>query len=40
MGEKLDVPVKLAEVDEIGQMAKSIERLRASLKAAMSRLGE
>jgi len=40
MGEKLDVPVKLAEVDEIGQMAKSIERLRSSLKAAMSRLGE
>jgi methyl-accepting chemotaxis protein len=40
MGEKLDEPVKLAEVDEIGQMAKSIERLRASLKAAMTRLGE
>lgn len=40
MGEKLDVPVKLAEVDEIGQMAKSIERLRSSLKAAMTRLGE
>lgn len=40
MGENLDVPVKLAAVDEIGQMAKSIERLRASLKAAMTRLGE
>lgn len=40
MGEKLDSPVRLAEVDEIGQMAKSIERLRASLKAAMTRLGE
>ena len=39
-GEKLDDPVKTASVDEIGQMTKSVERLRASLKAAMSRLGE
>ncbi|MGC4092721.1 MAG: HAMP domain-containing protein [Polyangiaceae bacterium] len=39
-GEKLDQPVKPATIDEIGQMAKSVERLRASLKAAMSRLGE
>jgi len=40
VGEKLDQPVKPTTVDEIGQMAKSVERLRASLKAAMSRLGE
>ncbi|HEX2671565.1 MAG TPA: HAMP domain-containing protein, partial [Polyangiaceae bacterium] len=40
MGEKLDAPVKLGLVDEVGQMAKSIERLRSSLQAAMSRLGE
>ena len=40
MGERLDEPIKLASVDEIGQMSKSIERLRASHKAAMSRLGE
>jgi HAMP domain-containing protein len=39
-GEKLDQPVKPTSVDEVGRMAKSVERLRASLKAAMSRLGE
>lgn len=40
IGEKLDEPVRTGSIDEIGQMAKSVERLRASLKAAMSRLGE
>lgn len=39
-GEGLDQPVKAATTDEIGQMAKSLNRLRASLQAAMGRLGE
>jgi HAMP domain-containing protein len=39
-GEGLDKPIKAATTDEIGQMAKSLNRLRASLQAAMGRLGE
>jgi HAMP domain-containing protein len=39
-GESLDEPIKLAAVDEVGRMAKSLDRLRMSLKAAMERLGE
>jgi HAMP domain-containing protein len=39
-GELLDVPIKPASIDEVGRMAKSLDRLRASLKSAMSRLGE
>jgi len=39
-GERLDQPIKPATTDEIGQMAKSLNRLRASLQAAMGRLGE
>jgi HAMP domain-containing protein len=39
-GENLDKPIKPATNDEIGQMAKSLNRLRASLQAAMGRLGE
>lgn len=39
-GEGLDKPIKPVTTDEIGQMAKSLNRLRASLKAAMGRLGE
>ncbi len=39
-GEQLDVPIKPASVDEVGRMAKSLDRLRVSLKAAMSRIGE
>ena len=39
-GEGLDQPIKPGSVDEIGQMAKSLNRLRASLQAAMGRLGE
>jgi HAMP domain-containing protein len=39
-GELLDQPIKAATSDEIGQMAKSLNRLRASLQAAMGRLGE
>ncbi|HEY5961852.1 MAG TPA: HAMP domain-containing protein [Polyangiaceae bacterium] len=39
-GERLDEPIKLAKIDEVGRMGKSLDRLRASLKSAMSRLGE
>jgi HAMP domain-containing protein len=39
-GEGLDKPIKPVTIDEIGQMAKSLNRLRASLQAAMGRLGE
>jgi len=39
-GEGLDKPIKPVTTDEIGQMAKSLNRLRASLQAAMGRLGE
>lgn len=39
-GEKLDEPIKLKSIDEVGRMGKSLDRLRASLKAAMARLGE
>jgi HAMP domain-containing protein len=39
-GEGLDQPIKPTTSDEIGQMAKSLNRLRASLQAAMGRLGE
>jgi HAMP domain-containing protein len=39
-GEGLDQPIRPTTSDEIGQMAKSLNRLRASLQAAMGRLGE
>jgi HAMP domain-containing protein len=39
-GQGLDQPIKPATTDEIGQMAKSLNRLRASLHSAMERLGE
>lgn len=39
-GEGLDQVIKPGSTDEIGEMAKSLNRLRASLQAAMSRLGE
>jgi len=39
-GEGLETAIKPASTDEIGQMAKSLNRLRASLQAAMGRLGE
>jgi HAMP domain-containing protein len=39
-GEGLDRPIKPTSGDEIGMMAKSLNRLRASLQAAMGRLGE
>jgi HAMP domain-containing protein len=39
MGEGLEAPIKTAAVDEIGQLTRAVERLRISMKAAMSRLG-
>jgi HAMP domain-containing protein len=39
-GEGLDQVIKPGSIDEIGEMAKSLNRLRASLQSAMNRLGE
>ena len=39
-GEALDNPIKVGTLDEVGRMAKSLDRLRSSLKSAMERLGE
>lgn len=39
-GEGLENPIKATTQDEVGRMAKAVDRLRTSLKAAMSRLGE
>ncbi len=39
MGDGLDTPIRSDSVDEIGQLTKAVERLRVSMKAAMSRLG-
>ncbi len=39
LGEALDVPIKPGSDDEIGQLTKTIDRLRLSMKAAMERLG-
>ncbi len=39
LGEALDTPIKSTAVDEIGMLTKAIDRLRSSMKAAMSRLG-
>lgn len=40
LGEALDTPIKSDSADEIGLLTKSIDRLRISMKAAMSRLGQ
>ena len=40
LGEDLDTPIKTEDVDEIGKLTKSIDRLRLSMKAAMARLGQ
>jgi HAMP domain-containing protein len=40
LGEALDTPIKSDSPDEIGLLTKSIDRLRISMKAAMSRLGQ
>lgn len=39
LGEGLEIPIKTDSIDEIGVLTKAIDRLRASMKAAMSRLG-
>jgi len=40
VGEGLGREIKPKSIDEIGVLAASIERLRASMKLAMDRLGE
>lgn len=40
LGEGLDQEIKVETTDEVGQMARSMDRLRASLQVVMSRLGE
>jgi HAMP domain-containing protein len=35
---QLDTPVTIRSTDEVGELARSLERMRASLKAAMVRL--
>src|SRR4051812_42588872 len=40
VGDGLEIPIQPSSPDEVGRMAKSLDRLRASLKAAMARLGE
>ena len=40
VGEDLDTPIKSDEVDEIGKLTKTIDRLRLSMKAALARLGQ
>jgi HAMP domain-containing protein len=37
---QLDTPVSFKSNDEIGELARSLERMRASLKAAMVRLNK
>jgi HAMP domain-containing protein len=39
LGEALDAPIRPETSDEIGKLTKTIDRLRVSMKAAMSRLG-
>ncbi len=39
LGDGLDTAIKPRSTDEIGQLTKAVERLRVSMKAAMSRLG-
>jgi methyl-accepting chemotaxis protein len=38
MGDGLDTPIKTDAVDEIGHLTRAVERLRVSMRAAMSRL--
>jgi hypothetical protein len=39
LGEALDLPIRPATEDELGQLTRTIDRLRVSMKAAMERLG-
>jgi HAMP domain-containing protein len=38
MGDGLDTPIRTDAIDEIGQLTRAVERLRVSMRAAMSRL--
>jgi HAMP domain-containing protein len=38
VGDGLDTPIRSDQIDEIGQLTKAVERLRVSMRAAMSRL--
>jgi HAMP domain-containing protein len=38
MGEELDNPVTSISQDEVGELAKSIDRLRGSMRSALKRL--
>jgi HAMP domain-containing protein len=40
LGEELDTPLKTESADEIGRLTRALDRLRTSMKAAMSRLDE
>lgn len=40
LGEALDTAIKSRSPDEIGRLTKSVDRLRVSMKAALSRLGQ
>jgi len=40
LGERLEAPIRSDLTDEIGQLTKTIDRLRVSMKAAMERLGQ
>ncbi len=40
IGESLEEKIQAQSIDEIGTLTKSIDRLRASMKAALDRLGE
>jgi HAMP domain-containing protein len=40
LGEDLETPIKTDEIDEIGKLTRTIDRLRQSMKAAMARLGQ
>lgn len=38
IGEELDTPVPVGSQDEVGELAKAIDRLRSSMRSALSRL--
>jgi HAMP domain-containing protein len=40
LGEELETPLRSDAIDEIGQLTKTIDRLRVSMKGALSRLGQ
>jgi HAMP domain-containing protein len=38
MGEELDTPLTSTSDDEVGELTKSVDRLRQSMRAALKRL--